>query len=83
MNHCLAYHLEKQTALREALCTDKAEFDLNPSELTEPLNLYLQGDWLVFVDANKIMVPAIYEICGEQVLCSSLTSVEFTADESL
>lgn len=68
VNHCLAHHLEKETALREVLCTDKAEFDLNPSVLTEPLNLYLQADWFVFVDANKIMVPALYEICGEQAL---------------
>lgn len=67
VNHCLAHHLEKETALREALWTDKAEFDLNPSVLTEPLNLYLQGAWLVFVDANTIMVPALYDICGEQV----------------
>lgn len=68
VNHCLAHHLEKEMALREALCTNKAEFDLNPSVLTELLNLYLQGDWLLFVDAKKTMVPALYEICGEQAL---------------
>lgn len=59
----------------------QADFDLNSSGLTEPLNLYLQGDGLMFVGANKIMGPVIYEICGdEHCLCTSFTSEEFMAD---
>ena len=62
----------------------QADYDLNSSGLTEPLNLYLQGEGLVFAGANKIMAPAIHEICGdEHCLCASSTSEEFTADESL
>jgi hypothetical protein len=65
VNHYLGYHLEKLTALRIALCTDKVKFDLNPSMLAELLNLSLPEYWLVFVEANKLMVSTIYEICGE------------------
>lgn len=59
----------------------QADYDLNSSVLTEPLNLHLQGDGLVFVGANKIMAPATYEIRGDKhCLCSSSASEEFRAD---
>lgn len=61
--------LRETKSLREALCTDKAEFDLNSSVLTEPLNLYLQGDGSYLLTQTRSWLQPYMKYVGTGIVC--------------